>query len=135
VIYQAKGVPRDRAHELASSIVSNPTTALDTLAREELGIDPQGLGGSAWVAAGTSFALFAAGALVPLLPYVFTGGSLAVALSGALAALGLFASGALGSLFTGQPVLRAGLRQAGFGMAAAGITFVLGKMVGTGLGL
>ena len=135
LIYQAKGIPADRARELASSIIANPRTALDTLAREELGIDPQGLGGSAWVAAGTSFALFAAGALVPLLPYVFTGGTLAVMLSGALAAIGLFASGALGSFFTGQPVLRSGVRQAAFGMAAAGITFAPGKLVGTGLGL
>jgi vacuolar iron transporter family protein len=103
LIYQAKGIPADRARELASSIIANPRTALDTLAREELGIDPQGLGGSAWVAAGTS--------------------------------LGLFASGALGSFFTGQPVLRSGVRQASFGMAAAGITFALGKLVGTGLGL
>jgi VIT1/CCC1 family predicted Fe2+/Mn2+ transporter len=51
LIYQAKGIPADRARELASSIIANPRTALDTLAREELGIDPQGLGGSAWVAA------------------------------------------------------------------------------------
>jgi vacuolar iron transporter family protein len=135
LIYQAKGIARDRARELATSIVANPATALDTLAREELGIDPDSLGGSAWVAAGTSFALFAAGALVPLLPYIFTGAAVAASLSGVLAAVGLFASGALGSFFTGQPVLRAGLRQAGFGLAAAGVTFVLGKLVGTGLGL
>jgi len=135
LIYQAKGVPRERASELATSIIASPRTALDTLAREELGIDPGGLGGSAWVAAGTSFALFAAGAVVPLLPYMFIGGPAAVGLSGVLAALGLFASGALGSFFTGQPVLRSALRQAGFGLAAAGVTFVLGKLVGTGLGL
>jgi VIT1/CCC1 family predicted Fe2+/Mn2+ transporter len=135
LIYQAKGVPRDRARELATSIIANPTTALETLAREELGIDPGGLGGSAWVAAGTSFALFAAGAVVPLLPYIFVGGAAAVGLSGVLAALGLFSSGALGSFFTGQPILRSALRQAGFGLAAAGVTFLLGKLVGTGLGL
>jgi VIT1/CCC1 family predicted Fe2+/Mn2+ transporter len=135
LIYQAKGIARDRARELATSIVANPATALDTLAREELGIDPASLGGSAWVAAGTSFALFAAGALVPLLPYVFTGALLGASLSGVLTAVGLFASGALGSFFTGQPILGAGLRQAGFGLAAAGVTFVLGKLVGTGLGL
>ncbi len=135
LIYQAKGIARERARELASSIIADPRIALDTLAREELGIDPAGLGGSAWIAAGTSFGLFAAGALVPLLPYMVTGGSLAVALSAALAALALFGSGALGSFFTGQPVLRSGLRQAAFGMAAAGVTFALGKLVGTGLGL
>jgi len=135
LIYQAKGIAADRARELASSIIANPEMALDTLAREELGIDPQGLGGSAWVAAGTSFALFATGALVPLIPYLLTGGLLAAMWSGVLAALALFASGALGSFFTGQPALRAGLRQSAFGLAAAGVTFVLGKLVGTSLGL
>jgi VIT1/CCC1 family predicted Fe2+/Mn2+ transporter len=65
---------------------------------------------------------------------MFTGGVLGVSISGVLAAFGLFASGVLGSFFTGQPVLWAGLRQAGFGLVAAGVTFVLGKLVGTGLG-
>ena len=135
LIYQAKGVPRDRARELAASLSSDPQMALDTLAREELGIDPEGLGGSAWVAAGTSFVLFAVGALVPVLPYVFAGGLGAAIVSGGLAALGLFASGALGSFFTGQPALRAGLRQVAFGLAAALVTFGLGKLVGAGLGV
>ena len=76
--------------------------------REELGIDPEGLGGSAWVAAGTSFALFAAGALVPLLPYFFIGGLQAAIASGICGALGLFVSGVLGALLTGQSMLRTG---------------------------
>jgi len=135
LIYQAKGIPADRARELAAGLISDPRTALDTLAREELGIDPQGLGGSAWIAAGTSFALFAVGAIIPVLPYLFVGGLQAAVLSGVLAALGLFASGALGSFFTGQPALKAGLRQVAFGLVAALVTFGLGKLVGAGLGV
>jgi VIT1/CCC1 family predicted Fe2+/Mn2+ transporter len=116
-------------------IAADPDTALDTLVREELGIDPEGLGGSPWVAAGTSFALFATGALVPLLPYLFSGGLLAVSLSGALTGVALFGSGAIGSLFTGQPILRTGLRHVAFGAAAAAVTYALGKLVGAGLGV
>ena len=135
LIYQAKGISSDRARELASSLLANPSTALDTLVREELGIDPEGLGGSAWIAAGTSFALFATGALIPLIPYAFVGGQLAAVLSGVFGALGLFLSGVLGSLFTGQPMLRNGVRHAAFGLAAAMVTFGLGRVVGLGLGL
>ena len=116
-------------------MAANPVTALDTLAREELGIAPQGLGGSPWVAAGTSFALFATGAMVPLLPYLFTGGLVSVYISGVLTGLALFGSGAIGSLFTGQPMLRAGLRHVAFGAAAAAVTYALGKLVGAGLGV
>jgi VIT1/CCC1 family predicted Fe2+/Mn2+ transporter len=81
------------------------------------------------------FGLFAVGALIPVLPYLFVGGVPAASMSGVLAALGLFASGALGSFFTGQPALRAGLRQVTFGLLAALVTFGLGKLVGTGLGV
>jgi VIT1/CCC1 family predicted Fe2+/Mn2+ transporter len=135
LIYQAKGLAPERARELASSLLANPKTALDTLVREELGIDPEGLGGSAWIAAGTSFALFAAGAALPLVPYLFVGGLLAAVLSGVCGALGLFLSGVLGSLFTGQPMLRNGVRHVSFGLAAAGVTFGLGRLVGLGLGI
>ena len=135
LIYQAKGIPVERARELAASIVADPRTALDTLSREELGIDPEGLGGSAWVAAGTSFALFAVGALIPVLPYLFVGGLTAASVSGVLSGIGLFASGAIGSMLTGQPTLKAGLRQVAFGLAAALVTFGLGKLVGASLGV
>jgi len=135
LIYRAKGIPADRARELAENLIANPQTALDTLVREELGIDPEGLGGSAWVAAGTSFALFSAGALIPLLPYFFVGGLPAVIISGVSAAVGLFVSGVVSAVLTGQSVRRTGLRQVAFGLAAAAITFGLGRLVGTGLGL
>ena len=80
-------------------------------------------------------ALFAAGAVIPLVPYLFVGGMVAAIWSVVLGALGLFASGALGSLLTGQPVLRTGVRQVVFGLTAAAVTFGLGRLVGAGLGL
>jgi VIT1/CCC1 family predicted Fe2+/Mn2+ transporter len=135
LIYQAKGLPPERARELAATLVSDKATALDTLAREELGIDPEGLGGSAWVAAGTSFLLFALGAVFPVLPYAFVGGLPAVLASALLSSLALFAIGAGITLFTGRHPLASGLRQVAFGLAAAAVTFGLGKLVGGGLGL
>lgn len=135
LIYQAKGVPPDQARALATRILADPGTALDTMAREELGIDPEGLGGSAWVAAMTSFLLFAAGAIVPVLPYFFVGGMAAVALGALFSALGLLAIGAGITLFTGRHPLFSGLRQVAFGLVAAAVTFSLGKLVGAGLGL
>ena len=134
LIYQAKGLPPERARELAAQLVSDKATALDTLAREELGIDPEGLGGSAWAAAITSFLLFAAGAIIPVFPYIFVGGLTAVVTSAILSALGLFAIGAGITLFTGRPLLFSGLRQVAFGLIAAAVTFGLGKLVGAGLG-
>ncbi|HYU21374.1 MAG TPA: VIT1/CCC1 transporter family protein, partial [Chloroflexota bacterium] len=93
-----------------------------------------GLGDSAWVAAATSFLLFAAGAIVPVLPYLVTGGLVAIVASGLLSAVGLFVIGAGITLFTGRQPLRSGLRQVAFGLAAAGVTFGLGRLVGIGLG-
>ena len=135
LIYQAKGLSQDQARELAAHLVADKSTALDTLAREELGIDPEGLGGSAWVAAATSFLLFATGAIIPVLPYLFVGGLQAVFVSGLLSALGLFTIGAGITLFTGRHPIGSGLRQVLFGLAAAAVTFGLGKLVGVGLGV
>ena len=74
LIYQAKGLPVDQAKALAQRLIANKETALDTLVREELGIDPEELGGSAWAAAGTSFLLFAVGAIFPVAPLFCAGG-------------------------------------------------------------
>jgi vacuolar iron transporter family protein len=134
LIYQAKGVAPEQARELAARLIGDQGTALDTLAREELGIDPADLGGSAWVAAGTSFLLFALGAIVPVLPYLGVGGSTAVVTSALLSAAALFILGAGTTLFTGRPPVSAGIRQVFFGLAAAAVTFGLGKLVGVGLG-
>lgn len=135
LIYQAKGLPPEQARALATQIVSDPSTALDTLAREELGIDPESLGGSAWTAAITSFVLFAIGAIIPVLPYLVVGGLNAVLASALCSALGLFIIGAGITLFTGRNLLWSGMRQVVFGLAAAAVTFGLGRVVGTGLGL
>jgi VIT1/CCC1 family predicted Fe2+/Mn2+ transporter len=134
LIYQAKGIPPEQARELAQRLVQDHEAALDTLSREELGIDPEELGGSAWVAATTSFLLFSAGAIVPVLPFFFTAGATAVIASILLSILALFAIGAAITVITGQSAWRSGLRQVFFGVAAAAITFGLGRLIGTSIG-
>ena len=110
--------------------MKDPETALDTLAREELGIDPDELGGSAWQAAFTSFFLFAGGAIIPVIPFLLTSGYPAVAASLALSGIALFIVGAGITLITGRSVWQSGLRQLAFGLAAAGLTFGIGSLLG-----
>lgn len=133
LIYQSRGVEEEEARRLARRILDNPETALEVMAREELGIDPAQLGGSAWVAAFTSFALFAAGALVPVIPFFVLDGSAAVLVSVAGSAAALFALGAGITLLTARSVLFSGLRQVAFGLAAAGITYTIGRLIGVTL--
>ena len=133
LIYQAKGLSEPQAKLLAERIIGNRDTALDTLAREELGINPDDLGGSAWTAAITSFLLFAGGALIPVLPFFGLGGISAVAASLALSAAAMFAIGAGTTLFTGRGVLFSGLRQLAIGIAAAGVTYGFGRLIGVSL--
>ncbi|SRR5581483_1822336 len=130
LIYQSKGLPEGRARELASHMMEDQTHILDTLAREELGIDPEELGGSAYEAAFTSFFLFAVGAIFPIFPYLFWGGALAIYLSLAISGLGLFIIGAAITLMTGRGVLYSGFRQVLVGLAAAGLTYGVGKLIG-----
>ena len=133
-IYKRKGVPAPMAQELADHMVrSDPGLALDTMAREELGFDPQELGGSAWVAAGTSLLLFAVGAFVPLLPFLVANGVTAMIAAAGLSGLGIFALGAGITRLTGIHPIRSGLRQLAFAAAAAGITFGIGTIVGMAL--
>lgn len=134
LIYQAKGLPEDQARALANRLVSDETSALNTLAREELGIDPEELGGSAWEAAAMSFVLFALGAIVPVLPFFFLTGTTAVVVSVGLSMLGLFGIGAAITLMTGRGVLFSGARQVLFGLLAAAVTFGIGKLIGTNIG-
>jgi VIT1/CCC1 family predicted Fe2+/Mn2+ transporter len=133
LIYQARGLDEAQAQQLAARILGDRHAALDTLAREELGIDPGSLGGSAWEAAATSFALFALGAIVPVLPFMLLGGMRAVVVSIFLSTVGLFAIGAGITLFTGRRVLFSGARQVLFGLAAAALTFGLGRLLGANL--
>jgi vacuolar iron transporter family protein len=131
LIYQSKGLDERTAKELSANLMQQSTMALDTLAREELGIDPKELGGSAWGAAITSFFLFAIGAIIPVFPFIFTNGFAAVVISLALSVLGLFGIGAGVSLTAGSPLWKAGARQILLGLLAAGITFGLGKLIGS----
>jgi VIT1/CCC1 family predicted Fe2+/Mn2+ transporter len=133
LIYQAKGLDEAQARALAERLISNKDTALDTLAREELGIDPKELGGSAWAAAGSSFLLFAVGAIFPVAPFFFLDGRAAVLASLALGGLALVLIGAGTSLFTGRNVAFSALRQLVLGLAAAAITYGVGRIVGVSL--
>src|SRR5216683_1606471 len=130
LIYEAKGLSPSEADTMVKHLLADRSSAIDALAREELGIDPTQLGGSAWEAALTSFVLFAIGALVPILPFLVARGSLAVAASAVVSALGLFGIGAAITIFTGAPVWRSGGRQLLLGLAAAGVTFGLGRLIG-----
>jgi VIT1/CCC1 family predicted Fe2+/Mn2+ transporter len=134
LIYQAKGLPEAQARAMAARIMADPATALDTLSREELGIDPQELGGSAYEAAITSFVLFAIGAIVPVAPFIFLSGWQAVVVSAVLSALALFGIGAAITLMTGRSVLFSGMRQVGIGIAAAALTYGLGTLLGVAIG-
>lgn len=134
LIYEARGLPREQAHTLAKQIIANPESAVETLAREELGIDPGELGGSAWEAALTSFILFALGAIIPVSPFMFSTGLTAVIISIVLSMVGLFLLGAIVTLFTGKPVWFSGFRMVLFGLIAAAVTFGIGRIIGVSVG-
>jgi VIT1/CCC1 family predicted Fe2+/Mn2+ transporter len=133
LIYQSRGVPEDQARQLATQLIQDQDIALETLAREELSVDPQELGGSAWEAALTSFFLFAMGAILPVFPFIFLDGLTAIATSVAFSMVGLFIIGAGITLFTGRSVLFSGARQMAFGLAAAGVTYLIGRLIGINL--
>jgi len=134
LIYQAKGLTKLQAEKLAIDMMRNPETSVDTLAREELGIDPNELGGSAFTAALTSFCLFALGAIFPVAPFLFTSGYAAVMASLLISAMALFGTGAAITLFTGRSVLISGGRQVFFGLLAAAVTFGIGHLIGVSIG-
>src|SRR6185503_8116281 len=133
LIYQTKGLGAENARLVARQVIRS-NAALDTLAREELSIDPTELGGSAYVAAATSFGMFAVGAAVPLVPLFFASGTAAIVASAVASAISLFAIGALITVITGRPAIAAGVRQLAIGVAAAAITFAVGRLVGVALG-
>jgi vacuolar iron transporter family protein len=133
LIYESKGLSSDEAKRVVDQMLSDKTATLDALAREELGIDPNELGGSAYEAALASFMLFALGAIVPILPFLATAGRVAVVASVGLSGLALFAIGAAITIFTGVPVWRSGSRQLALGLGAAGLTFLIGRAIGATL--
>jgi len=133
LIYESKGLPQDEAKALAEKVISDDSIALDTLAREELGINPDELGGSAWTASITSFLLFALGAIFPVFPFFFLSGTTAVLVSLGLSAVALFGIGAGITLLTGRNVLFSGTRMVIFGLLAAAVTFGIGKLIGVAI--
>jgi vacuolar iron transporter family protein len=132
LIYQARGLPREDAVRLATQMTSDPARALDTLAREELGLNPEDLG-SPWGAALFSFCAFAIGASIPLLPFLFAGGATSMVVAIVLTLLALFGVGATLSLFTGRNAWLSGLRMLTIGSVAGAVTYVIGKAIGVSL--
>ncbi|MEX0785711.1 MAG: VIT1/CCC1 family protein [Dehalococcoidia bacterium] len=134
LIYRAKGVPQAEAERLADRILEDKDVALDTLAREELGLDPASLG-SPWGAAIGSFLAFGAGAVVPVLAYFTGAGWAQFGVSAALSGVALFSVGMTVSLFTGRSGLYSGARQLVIGAATAAITYGIGIAIGAGTGI
>ncbi len=129
LLYRAKGLPRPDAARLADRIMADRQVALDTLAREELGLDPAELG-SPLSAAISSLLTFAVGALVVILPYFFGGGTAALATAIILAAAAMLGVGAGIGVLNGRSAVRSGLRQLLLGGAAALVTFGIGHLIG-----
>jgi len=136
LIYQAKGLPKDEAESMAARLMENPQIALETLVREELGLDPGELG-SPWGASIGSFVAFAVGAIVPVVPFFFgaSAGLPFVVASAGLAAVAAFGVGASLSLFTGRHPLLSGGRQVALGAVAAALTFAIGRAIGVSTGV
>jgi VIT1/CCC1 family predicted Fe2+/Mn2+ transporter len=131
--YRAKGFTDEEAVRIAHRIFQDPKVALDLLVREELGLDPDELG-SPWGAAFGSFLAFAIGAVIPVIPFVFGGGTLLTGISLGASLIGLFAVGAAVSMLTGRSLVFSGVRQLGIGLGAAVVTYVIGSIIGVGVG-
>ena len=129
LIYQAKGLTREESETIAKRIMARPQVALETMAREELGLDPSQLGWP-WGAAVSSFAAFVLGAIVPILPYIFDAGRLSFILSAALSAGALVAVGGLLAGLTGRSATWGAVRMLLAGGAAAAVTFGVGHLIG-----
>jgi VIT1/CCC1 family predicted Fe2+/Mn2+ transporter len=130
LIYESKGLAPKEARALARTLMKDEGTALDALSREELGIDPSELGGSAWTAAITSFFLFAVGAIIPVAPFLFVSGRLAPFVSIAASGVGLATIGLGISVITGRSPAWSAARQVALGFLAAGATFAIGRAIG-----
>lgn len=133
LIYRAKGIPKETAVELSAKILENPESALDTLAREELGLDPGSLG-SPWKVAFSSFLSFFCGAVLPIFPFFFLAGNSGVWVSAVISGLFLFLVGAGLSLFTGRSAWYSGFRMLFIGTVVAVITNGLGRLLGVAIG-
>jgi VIT1/CCC1 family predicted Fe2+/Mn2+ transporter len=133
-MYVRRGIEPGVAHDMAHEVMQNPDLALETHAREELGITEQNLG-SPWQAATASFVTFAVGAFIPLLPWLLTSGTLAVVLSVVLSGLAALVVGAVLARYTERPMVPSALRQLGVTAVAAAVTFGVGRAIGAGTGV
>jgi VIT1/CCC1 family predicted Fe2+/Mn2+ transporter len=133
LIYRAKGLDAAQAEALARRIVGDPERGLETLAREELGLDPRGLA-SPTAAAVASFLSFAVGAVLPLLPHMLARGRIALVGTIVAAGAGLLGVGASMSLFTGRSVLWSAVRMVLLGASAAGLSYAVGRLLGVSIG-
>jgi len=131
LIYHARGLSKEQADGVAAELMKDKDRALDTLAREELGLNPSDLG-SAWGAAWSSFLSFGAGGAAPLLPFLFGYSGQVMAFVVAVTAIALFLVGAALSLFTGKDAWWSGLRMVLIGCGAGVVTFLVGRLLGGG---
>ena len=129
-IYEAKGLGSESAASIAAEVMKDPPIALETHAREELGIDMEEGLGSPWAAAGSSFVMFAIGASIPLLPFLFASGRPAVIVSATLSGVTLFGVGGAMTVLTGRGLLFSGARMFAIGAVAAAITYGVGTLLG-----
>jgi VIT1/CCC1 family predicted Fe2+/Mn2+ transporter len=129
-LYRRKGLSEALSEQVATELMQDPAVALDTHAREELGIDPQEGLGSPWGAANSSFWMFCIGAAIPLIPFFFMSGSTAIVTSAVLTGVALLVVGTLTARITGRPKWLSALRQFGIGMGAALVTYLVGRSLG-----
>jgi VIT1/CCC1 family predicted Fe2+/Mn2+ transporter len=130
-MYVQRGIDPNVATDMVNEVMQDPELALETHAREELGITTQSLG-SPWQAAAASFVAFAIGAFIPLAPWLFTSGTLAIVASVVLGAVAALAVGAVLAKFTERPAIVSALRQLGVTAVAAAVTYGVGRAIGTG---
>lgn len=134
LIYEARGIPLQQARDIAKEMMQDPDHALDTLAREELGLNPDDLG-SPFAAALASFLAFSFGAFIPLTAFLFYGGAQSVMWSALVTVATLFIVGVALSLFTGQRAFYCGMRMVVIGVSAGLITYIIGTLLGVGLAI
>jgi VIT1/CCC1 family predicted Fe2+/Mn2+ transporter len=132
-IYERKGIDPETAERIAADLMKDPEVALETHAREELGIDMEEGLGSPWAAAGSSFVMFSIGALVPLVPFLFTSGETAVVVSAGLSGVTLFGVGGAMTILTGRGLVLSGTRMLAIGAVAAAITYGVGTLLGVAI--
>jgi vacuolar iron transporter family protein len=132
-IYQERGFTADESHTIVEKLFADDQRALDTMMRDEVGLDPKAIGGP-WAAAISSFSAFFVGAIIPLVPFLVSSGTPALVASVAISLVALFGLGVGVSVLTHRSWLRSGVRQMALGGIAALVTFVVGQAIGASVG-